>query len=445
MALCSNPSRIPLPKGWPQHVKAAILHVMSLAQYAAAYTRSWAADSRNARLRLRAQNDQLKQLVALLKEELRVKDGRLRRIPPHKRPQYLPTERMSILEMRAARAWPISQTAEAFLVTPATIASWMKRLDEDGLDALVQIREPVNKYPDFVRYAVQRLKTLCPKLGRVKMAEMLCRAGLHLGATTVGRILKESPRPAPPKAIASADRIVTARRVNHVWHIDLTAVPTGAGFWSPWAPFALPQRWPFCWWIAVIVDHYFRRAMGFAVFSQRPTSHAIRTFLGRTIACCNATPKYLISDKDAIFWCDAFKRWCRRTEIRPRYGAAGQHGSIAVVERFIRTLKDEGLRRILVPLSRAGVVREVRIFFAWYNEHRPHVTLEGKTPNEVYFRLRPANRRPRIEPRKRWPRSAPCPRPSTLVAGQPGDRFTLKVGFLDSRRHLPIVSLSRAA
>ena len=161
----------------------------------------------------------------------------------------------------------------------------MKRLDEDGLDALVQIREPVNKYPDFVRYAVQRLKTLCPKLGRVKMAEMLCRAGLHLGATTVGRILKESPRPAPLKAIASADRIVTARRVNHVWHIDLTAVPTGAGFWSPWAPFALPQRWPFCWWIAVIVDHYSRRAMGFAVFLQRPTSHAIRTFLGRTIAC----------------------------------------------------------------------------------------------------------------------------------------------------------------
>ncbi len=38
MALCGKSSRIPLPKRWPQHVKAAILHVMSLAQYAAAYT-----------------------------------------------------------------------------------------------------------------------------------------------------------------------------------------------------------------------------------------------------------------------------------------------------------------------------------------------------------------------------------------------------------------------
>ena len=67
------------------------------------------------------------------------------------------------------------------------------------------------------------------------------------------------------------------------------------------------------------------------------------------------------------------------------------------------------------------------------------------TPNEVYFRLRPANREPRIEPRNRWPRKSPCARPVTLIAGQPGHRFTLEVDFLDSRRHLPILSLKRAA
>ena len=76
----------------------------------------------------------------------------------------------------------------------------MKRIDEEGPDALVQIREPVNKFPHFVRYAVQRLKTLCPTLGKVKIAQILCRAGLHLGATTVGRILKESPRSTPSQA-----------------------------------------------------------------------------------------------------------------------------------------------------------------------------------------------------------------------------------------------------
>ena len=105
----------------------------------------------------------------------------------------------------------------------------MKRIDENGSDALLQLREPVNKFPDFVRYIVQRLKTLSPSMGKVKIAETLCRAGLHLGVSTVGRILKETPQPRPEGA-APSTRVVTADRPNHVWHVDLTAVPTSAGF-----------------------------------------------------------------------------------------------------------------------------------------------------------------------------------------------------------------------
>jgi len=79
-------------------------------------------------------------------------------------------------------------------------------------------------------------------------------AGLHLGTTTVGRILKEDPLPSPEDAVPST-RVATADRPNHVWHIDLTAVATSVGFWAPWLPFALPQCWPFCWWVAVVIDH----------------------------------------------------------------------------------------------------------------------------------------------------------------------------------------------
>ena len=39
-----NKPEIPLPKGWRRHVRSAILHVISLALYATAYTRSWALD-----------------------------------------------------------------------------------------------------------------------------------------------------------------------------------------------------------------------------------------------------------------------------------------------------------------------------------------------------------------------------------------------------------------
>ncbi len=38
--------RIPLPKGWNKHVRSSLLHVISLAQFVAAYTRGWGSDTR---------------------------------------------------------------------------------------------------------------------------------------------------------------------------------------------------------------------------------------------------------------------------------------------------------------------------------------------------------------------------------------------------------------
>ena len=108
-------------------------------------------------------------------------------------------------------------------------------------------------------------------------------------------------------------------------------------------------------------------------------------------------------------------------------------------------MKDEGTRRTLVPQRQADFQRGLAHFVAWYNQFRPHSTLEGRTPNEVYLQLRPATRQPRLEPRKRWPRRSPCAVPHTLVAGQPGDQFTLEVDFYGGAPHLPVISLRRAA
>ena len=440
-----KPPKIQLPKGWPSHVKSAVLHIISLAHFSITHARGWAANSVSERVRITAEDDRLHQEIALLREELRIKAARMCAIAALRRPRYAPTERLAILEVRAARGWTLKQTADAFLVSSPTVGSWSKRVDEEGSKALLQLREPVNRFPDFVRYAVRRLKTLCPTMGKVKIAQTLARAGLHLSATTVGRMLREPPHPVAKQTEVSTGRVVTAKNPNHVWHLDLTTVPIVSGFWASWLPFALPQCWPFCWWVAVAIDHYSRRLISIVTFPKKPDSRAIRRFLESGIRSAGAAPDYLICDKDRTFWCKTFRSWCRRKGIRPRYGALGKHGSIAVVERAIRTLKDECTRRILVPQRQTRFRRELLCFLGWYNEYRPHMTLDGGTPNEVYFRKYPANRRPRVEPRKQWPRRSQCARPRTLVAGQPGDRFSLEVGYHDGRRHLPILSLRRAA
>jgi len=447
-----------LPRNWPWHVRSAVLHVISLARYVLAEVRGWAANSLNTRLRPAAQLDRARQEIALLREELRIKDARMAFIPPHQRPHYPPTQRMAILELKAARGWNQVQTAHAMLVTPATVASWTRRVDEQGPHALVQLPQPVNRFPDFVRYLVRRLKVLCPTLGKAKIAQTLARAGLHLAATTVGRMLKEdggeTEGPTPETAEADVElqdeadaaprRVVVAKYPNHVWHVDLTAVPI-VGFWVPWLPFALPQVWPFSWWVAVVLDHFSRRVLGVAAFKRPPTAAQMIAFLRRTMRKVRAKPKYLVSDKGPQFLCEAFKEWCRRRGIRLRFGAVGKHGSIALVERFIRSMKGEGLRHVLLPLGRRDFRRELDLYATWYNDRRPHTALDGATPNERYWGEPPANRAPRWEPREKWPRASPCAAPQTLIKGKPGVRLELGVTFEAGRRHLPVVALRRVA
>jgi hypothetical protein len=199
--------------------------------------------------------------------------------------------------------------------------------------------------------------------------------------------------------------------------------------------------------------------MGCAAFDKQPTSEAVRGFLGRTVAKAKnnsprpqsgegqgvRVPKYIVCDRGSQFDCDGFRDWCRRKGIKPpRYGAIGKHGSIAVVERFILTLKTLLSCLLLVPYRRDAFQRELDAIAEWYNQSRPHTWLGGRTPNEAYFGTFPANRRPRFESRSRWPRGSPCAKPWALVRGSPGTKLTLEVSFHADHKHLPIVRLKRA-
>ncbi len=116
-----------------------------------------------------------------------------------------------------------------------------------------------------------------------------------------------------------------------------------------------------------------------------------------------------------------------------------------MVERVILTLKQLLACLLIVPLSQGRFRHEVALLVQWYNEHRPHTTLRGCTPDEVYHAKYPANRKPRYEPRARWPRGSPCAVPWALVRGSPGAQLELNVEFLGDRKHLPIVRVQHVA
>jgi len=115
---------IRLPKQWAKHVKSGILHAISLASVALT-----AAQGRVARRHpLRAQLDQANNEIALLREELAIKDGRWGRSRTRRRPHYSPTQRLRILQLRAARGWTLETTARVFLLDLHTLQLWIRRV-----------------------------------------------------------------------------------------------------------------------------------------------------------------------------------------------------------------------------------------------------------------------------------------------------------------------------
>ena len=69
--MAKRPS-IRLPQQWPKHIKSGVLHAISLASVVLAYARANAAGRR----RLAAKHKQAETEIALLREEISIKDGR---------------------------------------------------------------------------------------------------------------------------------------------------------------------------------------------------------------------------------------------------------------------------------------------------------------------------------------------------------------------------------
>ena len=75
-----------LPKQWPAHVKSGILQAISLASVALTFARSRI----TTRHRLRAELDRANTEIALLRDELSIKDGRWERSRSRRRRHYTP-------------------------------------------------------------------------------------------------------------------------------------------------------------------------------------------------------------------------------------------------------------------------------------------------------------------------------------------------------------------
>ena len=137
----------------------------------------------------------------------------------------------------------------------------------------------------------------------------------------------------------------------------------------------------------VVMDQYTRRIIGFGVHRGIVDGVALCRMFKRAIRC-QAVPKYLSSDHDPRY---RFQQWQANlrvlgvTEIKTLPYVPMSH---PFVERLIGTIRREYLD---VALFWTAVDLEAKLseFRDYYNLHRSHAGLAGKTPEEPPTSARP--------------------------------------------------------
>ena len=195
---------------------------------------------------------------------------------------------------------------------------------------------------------------------------------MFVAASTVRNVLLQpKPRTAPAAAKAqdapATPREIVARYPNHVWSVDRTRVLR----WGLWPT-----------WVLVAIDH-FSRAVMVVVPLEGPNAGWVAGALEDAFAQHGA-PRHLISDQEGVFVSDVFRDLLIRCNVKQRFGAVGKHGSIAVTERVILTLKYEWLRRVPVIRGLDHLSRLLQDFEIYYNEYRGHATLGGAIPSVIH-------------------------------------------------------------
>lgn len=248
--------------------------------------------------------------------------------------------------------------------------------------------------------------------GDRKVADTVSAACWKLSPRSAGRFRKEphAPKPAPPRT-TPRDRPLRARHPNHAWGLDITDIPTLFRFFS--------------FKLCAVLDLFSRFPLAARLFVKEPSADEIAELFAKA-ARRHGKPAFLVSDHGSQFTAEILEGVLERLGVQPRFGAIGSSGSIAIVERLWKTLKSSPSLRSLLPFE---VERRLELTVTHYAYHRPHQSLGGRSPAEVYFYLplRYSSRAPRGRP------------------GEAGPEPPVEIAFLDPEDQTLPILIPRAA
>jgi transposase InsO family protein len=315
----------------------------------------------------------LKDKVYQLEMQVSILQNRVKK--RQKKPRYTLRERLFILWHLETFHIPRRKVTEYIGVSRSTLYRWLHKIEDKS-----QKTTPVNKTPAEIAALVWEITKANVSWGRVRIANQLALLNIFISASTVRNILQK-PAPDRTPALASIKkdtdekeetRSIPAWYPNHVWSIDTTMVLC----WGLW-----PIH------ICVVIDHFSRKVMAVTPL-EGPNAGWINNTLESAIEKYGP-PKHIISDHAKVFTGEVFAELLKTYNIKPRLGAIGKQGSIAVTERVNKTLKYEWIKRTAFIKGIDHLTELCKEFAIWYNSWRPHMTLDGIRPDDVYYNKKP--------------------------------------------------------
>jgi transposase InsO family protein len=258
----------------------------------------------------------------------------------------------------------------AILFKPSTLLSFHRALVQRKYRLLFSPKrtKPGPKGPtaNLIR-AVVEMKRRNPTWGCPQIADQINLAfGTAINKDVVRRILALHYRPEP-----SADGPSWLSFLGHakdsLWSLDL---------------FRCESMMLRTHWVLVVMDHHTRRIIGFGIHAGVVNGEALCRMFKQAIRGVAAVPKYLSSDHDPLYRFHQWEADLRILGVREIKTVPYIPWSHPFIERLIGTIRRECLDRLLFWTA-IDLEMKLVAFQDYYNGHRTHSSLKGRTPVEA--------------------------------------------------------------
>lgn len=282
----------------------------------------------------------------------------------------LPRIRMEAVRLVKGRGWSTRQAARHFGFTHSAIVKWLKKadflpqnsqfiptrsskpnhspraLDQETIRAILELRTERNQCAEILHHRLKEERHILVSLSSVKRVLRRC------GVSKYSRWKKwhqypERPLPEKPGFLVELDTVHEGAPNDRI---------------SAYALIDLCSRW------------------GYAEPVLKADTRSARLFVKQASRSAPFRFQTIQTDHGS-----EFSKWF--TKSLKHDGLSHRHSRVRTptdnghVERFIRTLQDECLHRI--PKSFRIWQKEIPEFIRYYNEERPHMGLNFKTPAEI--------------------------------------------------------------